>query len=274
MNWFMLAITVFVFVFSTADVVIAITLQATFDGLDGGKVITKRLIISSLVVETATYITTDAVLILRCWLVYQKSWRVVCYPLILWLGNVACMILWASTFIISLRRNAASYDFLSMLALQIFYTSNFAMNLYATSAIVYRVWRVARANNHRSSILHRVYRIVAGTGILYTCTSLPLVVTAFLMAKNVTAYIICGGINFSVAGITFNLLLIRVGQLRADVDMEVCEGTCDMTGTIILSTVQFNLPTVATDECTLDSVNLHQRDRTDAHHQEKAEASS
>lgn len=267
-NWLLFTTTVIVFMFSTVDLILETSLQLTFTDYEGG--ITQQLVISSVAVETSSLLITDAVMIIRCWLVYQRSWRAVCFPCILWLANITCVILWVTAYAMLMSRPAPIYEELMNFPLQVFYCCNFATNLYATCAIVYRLWRIAKATNNRSSILYRLCRIVAGTGLLYTSTSLPMAVLAFFMVTDTPVYILCDTINFSAAGITFNLLLIRMGQLRAEV-MDLDESTSDISGSVVLSTVpvQFNIPDITTNDGLHDSVSAHQRNHTDANPEER-----
>ncbi|KIL59661.1 hypothetical protein M378DRAFT_30006, partial [Amanita muscaria Koide BX008] len=211
MTWSYIIIAILVFAVSTADVLIGFWLTRT--RFAGQQSITDRLSFLSVAIEGTTLIIIDAVLIFRCWTVYGRSWRVICLPLVLWACTVACAVTWTVC-------NAVGVELINSptavaIGVGVFYACNFATNVYATCAIVYRLMRVARANSSRSSIIYRICRTVAATGSLYTLTSLPLVVTAFFMPNNMTPYLICDAINFSTAGITFNLLLIRVGQIRA-----------------------------------------------------------
>ncbi|KAM6492702.1 hypothetical protein JOM56_012426 [Amanita muscaria] len=237
-NWLLFTTTVIVFMFSTVDLILETSLQLTFTDYEGE--ITQQLIVSSVAVETSSLLITDAVM---------RSWRAVCFPCILWLANITCVILWVTAYAMLMLRPAPIYEELMNFPLQVFYCCNFATNLYATGAIVYRLWRIAKVTNNRSSILYRLCRIVAGTGLLYTSTSLPMAVLAFFMVTDTPAYILCDTINFSAAGITFNLLLIRMGQLRAEV-MDLDESTRDISRSVVLSTVpvQFNIPDIATND--------------------------
>ncbi|KAM6499105.1 hypothetical protein JOM56_004613 [Amanita muscaria] len=239
-NWFLLTTAILLFAFSTGDIVISALLLLPSIGFESNnEVIGKQFLIAGTTFEVLTFLIIDAVLIFRCWSVYQRSWRAVCIPLLLWLSNIALMtifVIYSATGF----KNDTPFRFLP--AAVIFYCCNFATNLYTTSAIVYRVRRIANANNNGQSILYRVCRIVAGTGVLYASTSLAVVVATFLMPNDLVAYFVCNAINFSMAGIAFNLLLIRVGQLRADNEMEVCASTPDVNRSVVLSTVQFGVP--------------------------------
>ncbi|KIL59660.1 hypothetical protein M378DRAFT_1067629 [Amanita muscaria Koide BX008] len=264
-NWLLLTITLSVFMFSTVDVVLEVLLQLIAGSTSDTSLIVYQLGIASLVMENTTFLITDAVLIIRCWLVYQRSWRVVCFPLMLWLGNVALFVLWLTFYVISAMEGftVQLHDLLSLFSLRSFYCCTFTMNLYATVAIVYRLRRVARENSNRSSILYHICRTVAATGILYTFTSLPLVVTTFFFPEKMAPYLICDAVNFSMAGITFNLLLVRVGQLRAEVEMDADGNSRGMSTSILFST-QLGVPKLATTDFSVDSASVHQRSQTDA----------
>ncbi|KIL60330.1 hypothetical protein M378DRAFT_168205 [Amanita muscaria Koide BX008] len=251
-NWLLLTISSFVCMFLTVDVVLTALLQLT--SASGMPIEAFQIGIASLVVEVSTLLITDAVLIIRCWLVYQRSRRVAFFPLMLWLANIALFILW---FIFYMSPN--SINPVSLFTVRLFYCCTCAINLYTTSAIVYQLRRVARAHSGRSSILYRICRMVATTGILYTLTSLPLVMMAFLFPKHRPAYAICYTVNVLMAGITFNLLLIRVGQLRAEVEMDDNGDGGSPDGTsVVFSTVAFGVPTLATNDFSMHSVGAHQ----------------
>ncbi|KAM6490733.1 hypothetical protein JOM56_014076 [Amanita muscaria] len=277
-KWSLSAITVILFVLSTTDVTFIITRLVTYTissgsggeaKFDGGGVITLQLTIASVAIENTTLLITDAVLIIRCWLVYQKSRRVVFLPIVLWLANLTFTILWLVSFTIFVNNPSAQESVITSPSFQVLYSCHFATNLYATSAIIYRVWSVARENNGRTSILFRASRIIATTGILYTCTSLPAVVMTFYIETIRPGYLLCDALNFSMAGITFNLLQIRVGQLRAGVETYDHESASSTRESVLLSTVQFNVSTIAANDRSLDSTSTRQRRLNDANIQEK-----
>ncbi|KAM6492998.1 hypothetical protein JOM56_011132 [Amanita muscaria] len=248
-NWGLLTITFVVFVFTTADLAFEIGIQLT---VTGGELIASQLVIGSISVECATFVITDALLIIRCWLLYQRSWRAICFPLILWLANVVFMVNYIVNYTLWTFVSEVPYHRRARIYLQLFSSCNFVTNLYATSAIVYRLWHVARASsNRRLSILYRICRIVATTGILYTWTCLPLLATVLLLPKDLGAYLLFDALNFSMAGITFNLFLIRVGQLRSE--MHVDGDTHNVSGSIVLSTVPFGFPTLTMNDTQADA---------------------
>ncbi|KAM6501623.1 hypothetical protein JOM56_001600 [Amanita muscaria] len=260
-NWGQLTITVVVFVFTTVDLLLDIAIQSL--SLTDKETTQQQITITSISIESTTLIITDAILIIRCWLVYQMSWRVVCFPLILWLANIICVVNWITNFTLWVLVSEVPYHQRRTVFLRLYYCCHFVTNFYATSAIFYRVWRVARANasgNRQSSILYRICRIVATTGFLYTCTSLSQVVAAFYIDKHLGVYILCDNINFSMAGITFNLFLIRVGQLRSELSSD--QGTRSASESVWLTTVQFGISAPATNDYdnTQADANLNEKE--------------
>ncbi|KAM6499027.1 hypothetical protein JOM56_004535 [Amanita muscaria] len=210
MTWAYIIIAILVFAVSTADVLIGFWLTRT--RLAGQQSITDRLSFLSVAIEGTTLIIIDAVLIFRCWTVYGRSWRVIYLPLVLWACTVACAVTWTVC-------NAVGVELINSptavaIGVGVFYACNFATNVYATSAIVYRVWNSAMTTD-RHSRLYEVCRIISGTGILYSLTSLFSLVAAFWSIHDSFPLALVNAINFPTACITYNLVIIRVGQLRA-----------------------------------------------------------
>ncbi|KAM6499943.1 hypothetical protein JOM56_005451 [Amanita muscaria] len=256
-RWGLLTITIVVFIFTTMDLAFEIAILLTFTD---NKELNNQIIIASVTIECATLVITDAVLIIRCWLVHQKSWRVIYLPLVLWLVNIICMVNWIVNYTEWVFVSEVPYRERARIFLQLYSTCNFFTNFYASGAIIYQVWRIAKGNRNRQlSILYRICCIAATTGIMYTCTSLPLVVTTYLITTHGGAYALCDALNFSMAGITFNLFLIRIGQLRSELyEMDVDGGTRNVSGSVVLTTVHFGLPTLTTSD-TQTHANLEEK---------------
>jgi len=247
-NHVMLIIATLIFTFTSVDTMVALKISLT--QLSGnGNGLGDELGVVNTALETFTALITDAVLIFRCWSVYGKSRRIICLPLVLWACNIICPVLLVPVYITH-RPTTSGISWASpwMHALQVFYSFNFAINCYATAAIVYRIRSVARESNTRSSPLHNVCRIVAGTGIMYTFTSLALLTSSFKAAQDPFPFLLCDAINFPMAGITFNLLLIRAGQLRAN-QTGVCEESSGATLTTLAPHVS---PSTTTEGNSID----------------------
>jgi len=233
-NHVMLITAILIFAFTSVDTMVALRISLTQLGSGNGNGLGDELGVVNTALETFTALITDAVLIYRCWSVYGKKWRIICLPLVLWACNIICPVLLVPVYITHQPTSSGiSWSSPWMHALQVFYAFNFSINLYATVAIVYRIRSVAGASNTRSSPLHNVCRTVAGTGIMYTFTSLALLTSSFKVAQDPFPFLLCDAINFPMAGITFNLLLIRAGQLRAN-QTAVCEETSEATFTTLV----------------------------------------
>ncbi|KAM6501417.1 hypothetical protein JOM56_004431 [Amanita muscaria] len=145
----------------------------------------------------------------------EKSWRIVCLPLFLWTCTIACAIVLTCFW-----KQFASMDHLPPFGRAInatFYFCNLVTNFYATCAIIYRVLGVAKTTPNKARHLYDICQIVAGTGVLYVVTSCTLFVSASLPEAHRNLYPIIDAVNFSMAGITFNIFLIQMGQLRASI---------------------------------------------------------
>jgi len=101
-----------------------------------------------------------------------------------------------------------------------FFAGNIATNIFSTCAIIYRILHVANASGCTSKRLYNAARILAESGLLYTLTTVFLLIGIILGNRDPNSgrtYLvngILGAINYSTAGITFNIILIRVYQDR------------------------------------------------------------
>jgi len=172
-------------------------------------------------VEYTTLQIVDAVLIYRCWVVYGYSWKIVILPLFLWVSSVCLSSYDLSLYALAL--NTTDDDTaarLGLLVLQIwdgFFACNIAINIYATTAIVYRIVSITRISHIPSTRLSQTWRIIAESGALYTLSTVVNLVATVLVGLDDRFnlfQVVADPINFSMAGIAFNLILIRVGQQR------------------------------------------------------------
>ncbi|KIL60211.1 hypothetical protein M378DRAFT_14291 [Amanita muscaria Koide BX008] len=84
------------------------------------------------------------------------------------------------------------------------------------AAIIYRIMRDASKSGPGIKRLQHLCRILAEAGFLYTLTTIPPLVAFFLDPSHLIVLQVAEAVNFSMAGIAFNLVLIRVSQNRAD----------------------------------------------------------
>ncbi|KIL59190.1 hypothetical protein M378DRAFT_131686 [Amanita muscaria Koide BX008] len=210
-NRTMLTITLLVFAFTTVN--IWIWHQLALSAIRGQAIPDYRLLLASNGLERATTLMIDAMLVYRCWIVYYTSWRAIFFPLILLLSNVAI-------FIISFAYATTTGD-LNMRLAEAFYSCNIAINLYATSAIIYQILRVTKRSS-RSSDFYEICRILAECGLPYMCTSVFALTVTIIATETYLFPTACALVraysSSTVNGIAFNCILIRVGRYRADRD--------------------------------------------------------
>ncbi|KIL60222.1 hypothetical protein M378DRAFT_130805 [Amanita muscaria Koide BX008] len=166
----------------------------------------------------------DAVMIYRCWKVYDgtnRSWLIAVFPAICWLGCLISFILvfYYNHQIIVLPTNLPHVLWAvnqSKKGHTLLYPCNAAITIYTTTAIIYRIMHDASKSGPGIKRLQRLCRILAEAGFLYTLTTIPPLVAFFLDSSYLIVLQVAEAVNFSMAGIAFNLVLIRVGQNRAD----------------------------------------------------------
>ncbi|KIL56449.1 hypothetical protein M378DRAFT_522829 [Amanita muscaria Koide BX008] len=194
--------------------------------------------------EVLAIVSIDCVLIYRCWIVYEKSWRVICVPVIFWLASLACSALFSyygeqMLYAGQVRRKALGGAITGL------YVCNIATTIYTTAAIIYRIRYTTTTSGGNSKRLNYIMRILAESGILYTSmTVFCLVGSVLTTASNYTwveklVYDISDAMNFSMAGISFNLILIRVYQSRVELQDSMADSR-NLGGERTLSRMQFN----------------------------------
>jgi len=196
----MLIITIILFVFSSID--FALCMYSTvFQGA--------YIWLSDITgfLEVLTCIIIDSVMILRCWLIYNKSWRIAAFPLLLLLYNVSCLPLltyWSCGSTTPKTESDCSDIRVA------FFTSSVMLTIYATAAII---WKILK---HSISLrrFHFVIRVIVESGSLYTLTSIA---TFFvLFRRDREPFHMVAAIGFPIACIAYNLILIRVAQNRVE----------------------------------------------------------
>ncbi|KAJ3878312.1 hypothetical protein F5051DRAFT_232493 [Lentinula edodes] len=171
---------------------------------------------------------SDGVLVYRCWVVYNKRWLVIAFPLLLWLGYLGLAI-----FVIYLEASADNPHVLltgpGLSDLTPSITSGWTMslvnNILATGLIVYRIWRVDQENSayavqsvssrsraffgrsSRRTRLQNVTRIIIESGFLYTTIALITFIT-FLTGSN--SFYATSDAELQILSIAFNLIIIRI----------------------------------------------------------------
>ncbi|KAM6499792.1 hypothetical protein JOM56_005300 [Amanita muscaria] len=231
LDWPMLVATIIIF--ASYTILLGADAWLTMESVKGfGFIPYYTYVLGALTIAAtaAIVLVTDAVMIYRCWKVYNKSWRITVLPGLFWLG---CLISFIMVFYYNYQSNVLlnvhpiTVQIVDQIETDLqqsrkfhpaLYPFNAATNIYTTTAIIARIMRRSSEASGRSvKRLQHLCRILAETGFLYTLSTIPPLVTYFL---DPTKYLLANEattiIYYYLAGITFNLVLIRVGQSRAE----------------------------------------------------------
>ncbi|KAF8716627.1 hypothetical protein AX14_012251, partial [Amanita brunnescens Koide BX004] len=175
-----LIITLVLFVFTVTA--LGIGLQKALSSSHGASTtgIPTYFIIINFFVEMLTLVITDGVLIFRCWTVYNRSWRIAFIPLLLLLYNISVFLVltcWHAFYELRGNKPAGPMDD-SLGISELFgslYAANIVINMYTTSAIIFRIWRNSLSRRFARSVI----RVIAESGLLYTITSIATLAVVF-----------------------------------------------------------------------------------------------
>ncbi|KAM6501488.1 hypothetical protein JOM56_004502 [Amanita muscaria] len=249
-RWPMTIVTVALFVLMTLDVAAMFRLMLlALEGDSGSPAYTTTYIVSA-GIGVAILLIVDGVLIYRCWIIYQRvrnSWLIIILPLsFLWTADLVSAIA-GITLLAQEQDSRYSYGphRFNIVTYTIFFVCEIAINVYATSAIVLRIIRVTKWDGRRNSgRLYKIGLILVESGLLFTITcvlSLCFKVLATGMGNLQLTSFIMNVINVNTAGITFNLIIIRIGKEKLQ-PSEASQAYANKT-TILLTTVQFSAST-------------------------------
>ncbi|KAF7353728.1 hypothetical protein MVEN_01058000 [Mycena venus] len=232
LNWPMLAVCLCMCAFATIDVAIGLlhNIQAfvLYQGPGGAAEEFSNISDWVNIIKTVDVVmqTTlgDAMLIYRCWIIYGKSWRIVAFSILMWLGGAAC-----TAMIIHVEATLHSKALITSSTLHplvlSFWVLTIAQNILTTGLIVLRIWRVDRQNapfayhsnsssaKHQQSRLREVMRIIIESGLMYTTIALLTFITDMVNSNSTYGV---SDVEVQVVGITFNLIIIRADRRAAD----------------------------------------------------------
>ncbi|KAM6499697.1 hypothetical protein JOM56_005205 [Amanita muscaria] len=241
-----------IFIFLTSTINLATTLVYEIDARRGHLYVYKNgTVMIQAISELLGILSIDCALIYRCWIVYAKSWRAICVPVTFCLASVACMALFTYCTELNFQRETFSHKIglLSDRALISLYTCNVAITLCTTTAIIYRILRTRKTSGSSLKRLNYVIRILADSGILYTSMITFALVGRLLPSLHSSNWIeiligdISDVISFCTAGITFNMILIRVYQSRVESRDSLADSR-NVSGEQTLLVMQFNNPQI------------------------------
>lgn len=163
------------------------------------------ILLANNAVYAASTLIGDAVVIYRCYVVWQRWWIVV-IPCLAWLGAVGAVSYVIDSFD---KRKINGNDVIFL------YIFTYIANLTATLALAYRIWTVDRATTQHSlrsrsstSSLRPVAAVIIESGAIYALTLTFALITA-LHALEVK-YVINSFIP-AIISITFNMIFMRIG---------------------------------------------------------------
>ncbi|KAJ3976187.1 hypothetical protein EV361DRAFT_958906 [Lentinula raphanica] len=193
---------------------------------------------------------SDGVLIYRCWVVCNRSMAVVAFPILISLGGFGTLV-----FILYLEASGKDSQVLLTggsseitASTTAVWTISLVDNIFATSIIVYRIWRVDRSNtlngiwqgqgssistqeNHRlfgrrrrqKTRLQNVIRTVVESGLMYTTIAFISFVT-FLVGSN--SFYTTSDVELQILSIAFNLIIIRISARPGSDSSSHSANTC------------------------------------------------
>ncbi|KIL64671.1 hypothetical protein M378DRAFT_570650 [Amanita muscaria Koide BX008] len=238
-HWWLVTATLLVFFLSTALFCgVAMTIfESNASSIISPAVFLASNLLDSSAIQWSILMVIDSVMIYRCWIVFLKNRSIVYFPVVLWCLCLTCETLSCYCELARLiPPNVIMPDPIQNMCLTSqyiawtpkgFYMCNIVINIYATSALVYKIWRAASTNR-----LYRICRILTESGILYTLSSLICLISWILsypiygwdlqyMAPAALLFIAPFGFQIVlcllmfIPGIAFNLIIIRVGEQRA-----------------------------------------------------------
>ncbi|PFH49355.1 hypothetical protein AMATHDRAFT_63426 [Amanita thiersii Skay4041] len=215
-KWVMLSATLSIFVLMTLNVTFAI--KASLDLLTKG-IMRSYAHVIMLVSERLTTVITDYILMYRCWTVYGNSWRIVIIPFFLWLATVICTVIGVQWVVVVLHTSNTRLSIVTSNANLAFFTCTIIINVWLTTAIVLRIWHVARKSIGSAGQFYSVIQIIIESGLMYTVTSLMLLIAAIIGRRprfSIVLFprLLLAVVNCSIAAIAFNLLVIRSNEYR------------------------------------------------------------
>ncbi|OCH89294.1 hypothetical protein OBBRIDRAFT_835928 [Obba rivulosa] len=161
-------------------------------------------------IYAAQTLTGDAILIYRCYILWQSIW-VVALPFLMWFAVLATGIGAVTFCALTPVSGAHSGVFATHLGQWItaFYSSTLATNLITTSLLAYKIWTINRriASMRQRSLMH-VARIVVDAGTLY---SMSLIVSIATYAVKANIHLIVDAVT-QVIAISFYMIIIRVSR--------------------------------------------------------------
>lgn len=159
----------------------------------------------------------DSFLVYRMWIVYERRWIVIVFPIILLLGDIVSGF-GITAAEISLRDTpqATATDPKVVPWITAFFALTMTLNILCTGFIIRRIMVVTK-NSAKSQMmespLQRVTRIILESGLIYTMTSFMVLVVT--IARSTALYIVADSF-IPITAICFHLIILRTEISRDD----------------------------------------------------------
>jgi len=177
-------------------------------------------------IANAIALLADIVLMYRLWVTHARQMWIMWFPIFLWVGGIICTILQLYLQIVHIHNpNFGPYHWSTVnmsvgpgIVLTPFWASTIALNAYCTGILIWRIWGASKTgdNSSASKRLRFLVRILMESGILYLIISLAHFFVWF--GHDNFVIFLLAGMNTSVIGIAFNLVLIRTAQNKAGIE--------------------------------------------------------
>ncbi|TFY60916.1 hypothetical protein EVJ58_g4847 [Rhodofomes roseus] len=225
----LLAYAIVLFGFGTLDIAFALhrNLQAfvSYKGVGGPDAVFNQISDYVTVLRSVwnflAVLVADSALIHRCWVIYGRKWIFVIPSIIIWLGGFACAC--AETYYTSTLGKSTNLAGATKIEpfLNAFIVCGVTLNIVTTTLILYRINVIHRAsaryfskNSGGTTVSTRLQwselnRILVESALVYTLSGIVLLIVNFAGSNAVYP---TSDINLQIAGIQFDLILIRVGR--------------------------------------------------------------
>ncbi|KAF9531399.1 hypothetical protein CPB83DRAFT_809063 [Crepidotus variabilis] len=224
-NWLMVSVTAFSFVIAVFDISIGfyhnlkifVFLQVKGDPAEEFANISDWVNVARSVTIQLQILLGDAMLIYRCWIVWNRAFLPIVTSLFLWLA-AAAMATWVIVIQVTFKSHLLISGKQLMPAITTFWALTIALNMLTTGLLVYSIWRVELGNKRvrstnsidRPSSLGQVIRYLIESGLLYTFTSL---MTFMTVVTNSNGSYPISDAEIMIVPIAFNLIIIRTAQI-------------------------------------------------------------
>ncbi|KAF9529127.1 hypothetical protein CPB83DRAFT_928162 [Crepidotus variabilis] len=187
----------------------------------------------------------DAMMIYRCWKIYDQSYKMIILPTLFWLGGVVLSCIWM-TYLAARTKSSSAKLF------SVFWAFSVAVNIYATATIVYRLLRGGQSPANevadknavsnqvrqllQSTILlrNKVIAIIIESVFMYTFLTTAVLITISVSADGKFLYL-ASAADLMVAGISFDLIVIRLNKQLAEDVAEVPVSTIKFDAAAVYS---------------------------------------